>query len=124
MFLRVIRESNGLVQFDGDEPNANRDYFSGFSINTPEKRAEHLDGLTGEDRTLKSKKKVREWKKSGKRKRKKLGEITGVSNINAGHISSIMDVLHAKDEEEAPESIYSQQKVIDWEDTVNSKEDK
>ena len=121
MYLKVIHESNGVVQFDGDEPNANRDYFAGFNINTPEKHAEHVDGLTGIDRAEKSAKLARDLRKKHKRPRRKksFGEVINASDIAVGGVSSVDILIPKSDPDNDPSNVFNRNNhIVGWDDTL------
>ena len=128
MRLKRLDEASGLVQYDGDEPLANRDYYSGLDIDAKEKAAEHQDTLRGVYRTDNTDKVVRAIDKYEKKHRKKkyrerkarLGEVTAAAKIPASKISSILNLLKIRDRDGGLLD-YSNHGVTDWLSTTKRK---
>lgn len=108
MELKKLSEVSGFVQYDGDEPEANRDYSKKLDINSFDKHHEHEDTLRGEYRTDNSDKVVDaigqymkdahhdEWEEREKR----LGEVTAATVITTDKIQAIIDILKDKEDSE------------------------
>ena len=106
MELKRLREVSGIVQYDGDEPIANRDYSRHMDINSSDKHHEHEDTLRGEYRTDNSKKVAdaidrfmrdhhsEEWRE----RKKKLGEVTAATTISSEKIKAIIDLLKNRED--------------------------
>lgn len=124
--MRLIRITNesGVVQYDGDEPEANRDYFYGFSVEVPQKEAEHRDYLRGELRSENSEKvtkAIKAYRKKHPKKDAQLGEVTAAASIPSSTIDDIIDLLKAQDQ--GNYSLYGVGRtkdgnVVDWIDTT------
>ena len=125
MELKRLSEASGFVQYDGDEPNANRDYSKHLDIDSFDKRHEHDDMLRGEYRTDNSDKVVdaigkymkkthpKEWEA----REQKLGEVTAAAQITSEKIQAIIDIL--KDREDNGYILYDTDgnptdHVTDW----------
>lgn len=124
---------NGVVQYDGDEPESNREYYTGLSINDPQKRAEHEDYMRGVKRTdniekvaraIRSYRKKHPLKDANGEKVTQLGEVTSAATIPSDKVADIIDLLKARDQGETV--IYDttgrhSPKVADWVDTTKRK---
>ena len=125
MELKRLSEVGGFVQYDGDEPEANRDYSKQLDIDSFDKRHEHDDMLRGEYRTDNTEKVVdainkymkkahpKEWDE----REKKLGEVTAATVITSEKIKAIIDIL--KDREDSGYILYDTNgnptdRVTDW----------
>ena len=125
MELKKLSEVSGFIQFDGDEPEANRDYSRRIDVDSFDKRHEHEDTLRGEYRTDNSEKVVdaigkymkkahpKEWQEREQR----LGEVTAATTITTEKIKAIIDLL--KDREDTGFVIYDtdgkpMDRVPDW----------
>lgn len=125
MELRRMDETGGFVQYDGDEPVANKDFNPGREINSNQKHQEHVDTLRGVYRTENTEKLVaaidkymkKAHKKEWEEREKRLGEVTAAAQITPDKIKEIIELL--KDRERGEYILYDtdgnpQSRVIDW----------
>ena len=106
MELKRLSEVSGFVQYDGDEPAANRDYSKHIDITSFDKQHEHEDTLRGEYRTDNSEKVVDAVEKCMKKSRPKewearehrLGEVTAATRITSEKIQAIIDILKNRED--------------------------
>lgn len=129
--MRLVRLSeDALVQFDGDEPESNRDYYSGVVVGAAQKRVEHEDYLRGEYRTKNSDKVVRavkSWRAKHPRKAKRvrpLGEVTDAAKIPAEKVDDILDRIKTGDRygysSYDTRGASSPLRVVDWQDAADA----